>query len=419
MNEIITVIDVGTVNTCVTIAELDPDGQLRVVGNGTVESQGIRRGVVVNIEKTTEAIIYAIDSAERMAGVKIRHASVGISAEHIRSLNSRGNITVSRSDSTVRSNVITAKDVERVIEAAQALALPVDRDVIHVLPQEYTIDDERGIRKPEGMTGLRLEAYVHIVTAANAAVQNITRCVENAGVEIDQVILEPLASSLAVLSEDDKEYGVAAIDIGGGTTDIAVYYNGSIRHTSVISLGGNNVTRDIAYVMGISREKAEELKIRWGGVYAPEEPEDKVVEGEEIVTKMNSKLPEVNLLKLNAIIRARQEEIYEMVLRELRRVDCLGVLASGIVLTGGGAMLKDAAKLAEEIFQRPVRIGAPHGVNGPAQLVNTPVSATSVGLILQAQTADRPYGNGHRVLEKTGMGTAFASVKSWLQTLVT
>ncbi len=410
--ETYTSIDVGTTKTCVTIAEIVEDGDIQVVGVGCAPSKGMRRGVVVNIDKATEVIVDALDLAEQMAGVKVRHAYVGIAGEHIRSLNSRGNITVSRGDTIGRSSVISDKDVDRVLDAARALALPIDRDVIHVLPQEFTIDDESGIRKPEGMTGLRLEAYVHVITAANAAVQNITRCVENAGVEVIDVILEPLASAHAVLSEDEKEYGVALLDMGGGTTDIAVYYNGSIRHSSVISLGGSMVTRDVAYVLGIPRETAEKLKVEKGGIYQP------LVDTSQITVDNNGNQSntEINPAQLNAIICARMEEIFEMALRELRRVDCLGLLASGVVLTGGASQLRGAALLAKEIFQRPVRIGKPRGMNGPSEAVYDPSRATGIGLILYALNGDN--GISHNGNNSAGIGNLVHQFKGWFHELV-
>ena len=371
-------IDLGTTKIGVIIAEVDANGEVQVVGVGKTPSNGMRRGVVVNIDKTTEAIATAIDQAEQMAGVKVRDVYVGIAGDHIRSINSRGVIAVARGHRVGRSNVITPQDVDRVLEAARAVALPMDREVLHVLPQEFSVDDEAGIHEPVGMTGLRLEADVHIITGAIASAQNIYRCVSRAGVGLRELVLESLASSHAVLNEEEKDLGVALIDLGGGTTDIAVFYNGSIRHTAVIGLGGSNVTRDVALVLGIPMDTAEKIKVERGGCLLPVAP----VEPIEVETAGDNRKRQVDPGELNAIIRARMEEIFEMVHRELRRVDCLGMLSSGIVLTGGAAQLRGATVLAEEVFRKPARLGVPRGLNGLAETVHNPAFATGVGLIL-------------------------------------
>jgi len=371
-------IDLGTTKISAIIAEVDEEGEIQVVGVGNTQSRGMRRGVVVNIDKATEAIGVAINQAEQMAGIQVKDVYVGIAGDHIRSINSRGVIAVSRGHTISRSNVITQNDVDRVLEAARAVALPMDREVLHVLPQEFTVDDEGGIREPIGMTGLRLEADVHIITGAIASAQNIYRCIRNVGVNLRGLVLEPLASSYAVLSEDEKELGVALIDLGGGTTDIAVFYDGSIRHTSVIGLGGINVTRDIAMVQGVPIEQAERLKVTRGGIYPPLGDTTPIpVEG-----PAEGKIHKVDPTELNAIIRARMEEIFDMVQRELKRVDCLGLLASGLVITGGGSQLEGTTMLVEETFRKSARIGIPKGLQGLAETVHNPAFATGVGLIL-------------------------------------
>ena len=384
-------IDLGTTKISVIIAEVDEEGEVQVVGVGETESRGMRRGVVVNIDKTTEAIGDAIDQAEQMAGIKVRDAFVGIAGDHIRSINSRGVIAVSRGHGVSRSNIITQNDVERVIEAARAVALPMDREVLHVLPQEFSVDDEAGIHEPVGMTGLRLEADVHIITGAIASAQNIYRCVKSAGIGLRGLVLEPLASSYAVLNDEEKELGVALLDLGGGTTDIAVFYDSSIRHTSVIGLGGVNVTRDIAMVLGIPIEQAEKLKIEKGGILQPFGDSTPL----KVETALDGRVREINPAELNEIIKARMEEILEMVMRELKRVDCMGLLSSGIVITGGGSQLSGTTMLAEEIFRKPVRSGIPRGLNGLADAVNNPAHATGVGLILYGfKNRDEPGFNG-------------------------
>lgn len=375
--ETIVGVDLGTTKINVIIAEADGEGVVQVVGVGNTASQGMRRGVVVNIDKTTESIAAALEQAQQMAGVRVREVLVGIAGDHIRSINSRGVIAVSRSHGQMRTNVITPHDVERVLEAARAIALPMDREMLHVLPQEFSVDDERGIKDPVGMTGLRLEADVHIITGAIASAQNIYRCVRRTGVELRELVLESLASSYAVLTDEEKDLGVALIDLGGGTADIAVFSEGSIRHTSVIGLGGTNVTRDVAMVLGVPMETAEQLKVTYGGVLPPM-PEAPPVE----VTNAQGQKRAVDRAELNNIIRARMEEIFEMVLRELRRVDALNMIASGVVITGGGSQLAGCTVLAEEVFRKPVRQGIPKGLLGLADTVHNPAFATGVGLIL-------------------------------------
>ena len=370
-------IDLGTTKISCIIAEVDEEGEVQVVGVGNTPSRGMRRGVVVNIDKATEAIAISVDQAEQMAGIKVRDVYVGIAGDHIRSINSRGVIAVSRGPGVGRSNVISQNDVDRVIEAARAVALPMDREVLHVLPQEFSVDDETGIHEPVGMTGLRLEADVHIITGAIASAQNIYRCIKSANLGLAGLVLEPLASSYAVLTEDEKELGVALIDMGGGTTDVAVFFDGSIRHTSVIGLGGANVTKDIAMVLGIPVNQAEDLKLTRGGIFPPLGDKSPI----EVKGASDKKVHLVDPDELNEIIRARMEEILELVVRELKRVDCVGLLASGVVITGGASQLSGTTQLAEEVFRKPVRAGVPKGLHGLAETVHNPAFATGVGLI--------------------------------------
>ncbi|MCF7811759.1 cell division protein FtsA [bacterium] len=405
-------IDLGTTKISTIIAEVSDDGDVQVVGVGVTPSRGMRRGVVVNIDKTTEAIALAIDQAEQMAGVKVSEVYVGIAGDHIRSINSRGVIAVSRGTTVSHTNVISRNDVERVIDAARAVALPMDREVLHVLPQEFSVDDETGIREPVGMTGLRLEADVHIITGAIASAQNIYRCVRNAGVNLRGLVLEPLASSHAVLSDEEKDLGVALLDLGGGTTDIAVFYDGSIRHTSVIGFGGTNVTRDIATVLGIPIDQAEKIKIEYGGVTPPvSDKKPIIVEGIG-----DRKEREIAHAELNDIIRARMEEIFDMVLRELKRVDCLSLLGSGVVLTGGGSLLKNTVVLAEEILRKQVRLGVPRGLHGLAETVHNPAHATGVGLILYGMQHDGDIGFSGD--ETAVFGKILKLFRSWFKGLL-
>ncbi len=405
-------IDLGTTKISAIVAEVNEENEIQVVGVGNTPSRGMRRGVVVNIDKTTDAIGIAIDQAEQMAGIKVKDVYVGIAGDHIRSINSRGVIAVSRGHTVSRSNVITHHDVERVIEAARAVALPMDREVLHVLPQEFTVDDEPGIHEPVGMTGLRLEADVHIITGAVASAQNIYRCVRNVGVGLRGLVLEPLASSNAVLTEDEKELGVALLDLGGGTIDIAVFYDGSIRHTSVIGLGGANVTRDIAMVLGVPIDQAEKLKLEKGGIFPPLGDTSPI----SVRGPADGKIHEIDPIQLNEIIRARMEEIFEMVLRELKRVDCMGLLASGLVITGGGSQLNGTAMLAEEIFRKPVRSGVPKGLQGLVDTVHNPAYATGVGLILYGMKNDDEVGfNGD---DTAVFGKILKLFKGWFEGLI-
>lgn len=373
-------LDLGTTKITAIIVEVSDSDDMRVVGVGTTKSPGMRRGIVVDIEHTTDAIREAVDLAEQMAGIKVREVYAGIAGDHIRSINSRGVIAVSRTQQVGYGNIISQFDKERVIERAREVALPSDREVLHVLPQHFTVDSESNIREPVGMTGMRLEADVHIITGARASSQNIYHCVKGAGIHLKELVLEPLASSHAVLDEDEKDLGVALIDIGGGTTDLVVFLDGSIRHTAVIGLGGENVTRDVASVLGIASETAEKLKIEKGGVFPPL-PETQPI---NVPPHGEWKAKQIDPAELNAVINARMDEIFRMVMRELKRVDLMDRLSAGIVLTGGASLLRGTTRLAEDIFRKPVRIGIPRGLNGLADTIQTPAHATGVGLVLYA-----------------------------------
>ena len=373
-------LDLGTTKISAIIAEVGDDDEVQVVGVGVTPSNGMRRGVVVNIEKTSEAIREAVDLAEQMAGANVRNVFAGIGGDTIRSINSRGVIAVSRTQPAGRGNIISPYDVERVIERAREIALPSDRQILHVLPQGFTVDNETGIKDPVSITGMRLEADVHIITGQVASSENIYRCIKNAGANLRELVLQPLASSYAVLSDSEKDLGVCLIDIGGGTTDIIVFYEGAIRHTAVIGLGGQNVTRDVAMVLGIPMDSAEKLKVERGGLFSPlpDTPPIKV----EPVGEWKGR--EVDAVELNAIIQARMDEVFRLVARELKRVELFDSIPAGIVLTGGASLLKGSTRLAEDIFRRPVRIGYPRGLNGLADTVHSPAYATGVGLILYA-----------------------------------
>jgi len=367
-------LDIGTTKICAIVAEAESDGQVKITGVGSSPSDGLKRGVVVNVEKTVRSIQQAIDEAERMSDSRITAVYAGIAGDHIRSFNSRGVIAVSGPDSE-----INAHDEDRVIEAAKAVSIPMDREIVHVLPQEFVVDDQPGIKDPIGMSGVRLEADVHIVTGAVTSAQNICKSIRRAGVEVVDLVLEPIASSYAVLSPDEEEMGVVLVDVGGGTSDLAVFYDGSIRHTAVVGLGGENVTHDVAIGLRTPWKQAEAIKCRYGCALSTLVSKEETVEVPGVAGRPSY---QVSRAELTAIIEARMEEISTLVNREIRRTDYADLLAAGVVLTGGGAMLDGCVELAEEVFGMPARLGTPGGVTGLVESVTQPIYATGVGLVL-------------------------------------
>lgn len=404
--QLIAGLDIGTTKIVAIIAEPDDDGSLRVLGVGKSPSLGLRRGVVVNLEKTIRSIEDALDAAERLAGVEVGAVFAGIAGDHIRSINSRGVIAVSR-----KGNEITKADVERVIDAAKAIALPMDREIIHIIPQEFIVDDQPGIKDPVGMAGVRLEGEIHIITGAVTSAQNIYKSVQRAGVEVQDLVLQPLATSYAVLSEDEKELGVAVLDLGGGTADLAVFYDGSIRHTAVIGLGGENVTNDVAIGLRTPRDQAERIKIEHGvALQAMVQAEERI----EVPGVGGRSSREVSRDVLAAIIEPRMEEIFQLTMREIQRSEYAELLTTGLVLTGGGAMLDGACELAEQVFDLPVKLGIPTGVAGLAEEVSTPVYATAVGLLQYAMKEG--IGRGRRILATGGglFDTILNRMRRWI-----
>jgi len=367
-------LDIGTTKMAVIISELQESGEPKIVGIGTSRSEGLKRGVVINLERTVESIAKAVEDAELMAGVKVNSVFAGIAGDHIRSINSRGVIAVSRS-----GNEIHPSDVQRVINAARTVALPVDREIIHVLPQEYTVDDQSGIKDPVGMAGVRLEAEVHIVTGAVTSAQNIYRSVKKSGLEVCDLVLQSLASSYALLSPEEQELGVTLIDLGGGTTDIAIFHDGSIRHTAVIGAGGKNVTNDIAIGLRTSVEQAEEIKKSYGCALSGLVNSDEMI---QVPGVRGGEPKEISRSVLAAIIEPRAEEIFSLVLQEMKKTNYSDLLGAGAVLTGGGSLLEGMVELAEQIFDMPVRKGIPQGFSGLVDVVSTPIHSTGVGLIL-------------------------------------
>lgn len=369
--DLIVGLDIGTTKICAIVAERTENG-IDVVGIGTHPSRGLRKGVVVDIDSTVQSIKRAVEEAELMADCEISSVYAGIAGGHIRGLNSHGIVAVK--DREVRDG-----DVKRVIDAAKAVAIPMDREVIHVIPQEFIIDDQDGIREPLGMAGVRLEARIHIVTAAVTSAQNIVKCANKAGLNVADIVLEPLASAEAVLAPDERELGVCLVDIGGGTTDIAVFSGGSIQHTSVLSLGGNHVSHDIAVGLRTPFHEAERIKKRFGVASARFVPTDDVI----TVPSVGGRRPrEISRKILCEIIEPRVEEILSLARRELEKSTLEAAIPSGVVLTGGCAALEGISDLAEELFEVPVRIGTPIHIGGLRDVVTDPMYATGVGLVL-------------------------------------
>ena len=404
-------LDIGTTKIGVIIAELAPEGTANIVGVGFCPSTGMRRGVVVNIDKTTQAIEKAIEEAERMAGVEVASVYTGIAGDHIRSINSKGVIAVSRDKGRTQANEITQQDVERVIEAAKAVALPMDREVLHVLPQEFIVDNQEGVKEPVGMSGVRLEADVHIITGAVTSAQNIYRCVKRTGISVRDLVLEPLASSYAVLTQDEKELGVALLDFGGGTSDLAIFFDGSIRHTSVIGFGGEYVTRDIALGLKTPLEQAEKIKLEHGCALESRARDDQVIS----IPGVGGRPPrEVSRGVLASIIQPRIQEIFELALHEIRNSGCYDLLTTGVVLTGGGALLEGVDELAEEVLGLPVKIGRPNGLGGLMETAGSPVYSTGVGLVLYGiahqDQMDVFRGDESKIFQKI-----FRRMKQWFE----
>lgn len=373
-------LDIGTTKIVTVIAEPDPDGDVRLLGIGCMPSRGLRRGVVVNLEQTTEDIERSLQIAEERAGEAVHAAWVGIAGEHVKSLNSRGATPITKGRIELTGEV-TEADVTRVVDAARAIALPMDRRMLHVLPQEYVVDTERGIRMPVGMAGVRLEANVHIVTCAVASAQNILTCCKRAGLAVSGLVLEPLAAAESVLTEDEKELGTILLDFGGGTTDIAVFHNGFIRHSAVLGYGGDYITRDIAMGLRTPVESAERIKIEHGAAHLRAIGQNEFLE----IPGVGGRSPrELSRSMLVSIVAPRVEEILTMAHDELVRSRTLDYIGAGVVLTGGGAVMPGMTEIAEEIFALPVRIGAPRDAAPDDDLALNPRFATSVGLVRYA-----------------------------------
>lgn len=365
-------LDIGTSKVVVLVGEITNDKQIDVIGIGQHDSHGLKKGVVVNIEATVQSIQRAVEEAELMAGCEIHSAFTGIAGSHIRSLNSHGIVAI-------QDKEVTPYDVERVIDAARAVAIPADQKILHILPQDFIIDNQDGIKEPIGMSGVRLEAKVHLITGAVSAAQNIVKCVKRCGLEVSDIILEQLASSYAVLTEDEKELGVCLIDIGGGTTDLAVFVDGSIRHTAVIPIAGDQVTNDIAVALRTPTQYAEKLKLEYGRALTKLADNKEPI---EVRSPGDRQGKQSSVRALAEVIEARYEEIFNLVAAELRRSGLEDTVAAGAVITGGGAQIYGLSQLAEQTLHMPVRIGLPDEILGLGEQLASPIYSTSVGLLM-------------------------------------
>jgi cell division protein FtsA len=396
-------LDIGTSKVAAIVGEITEDGEIEVIGIGTNPSRGLKKGVVVNLETTVQSIQRAIEEAELMAGCRIHSVYAGIAGSHISSMNSHGIVAI-------KDKEVTQNDVDRVIDSARAVAIPADQKILHILPQEFVIDRQEGIKEPIGMSGIRLEARVHIVTGAVSAAQNIVKCIRRCGLEVEDIILEQLASCAAVLTEDEKDLGVCLVDIGGGTTDIAVFTDGAIRHTAVIPIAGDQVTNDIAVALRTPTQHAEEIKIKHACALTQLAKLEDTIEVPSIGDRPTRQISRLNLAE---IVEPRYEELLLLVQAELRRSGFEDLIAAGIVLSGGSARVAGLVELAEEIFHMPVRLGIPQYVRGLNDVVRNPVYATGVGLLL--------FGRQHSPLDErhslsgVGIRGVWAKMKNWFQ----
>jgi cell division protein FtsA len=403
--ELIVGLDIGTTKMCAVVAELSDDN-VNIIGIGTHPSVGLRKGVVVNIEATVESINKAVREAEMMAGCEISSVYAGIAGGHITGFNSNGIIAIKGDD-------ITQADMDRVVEAARAVAIPMDREVIHVLPQEFIVDGEGGIHNPVGMAGVRLEARIHIVTGAVTSAQNIIKCGHKAGLDICDIILEPIASSEAVMTPEEKEVGTGIIDIGGGTTDLAIFAGNNIKHTFVLSLGGNNMTNDISVGLRTPMAEAEKIKLKYGTCVSDKVKNDETIEISDISGRGARKLPRQILAE---ILEPRVEEIFTLMKREIHRAGMKDYLSGGIFLTGGASLLDGISEIAESVFELPVRLGTPQRISGLVDVVNSPMYATAVGLVL--------YGAKHqskkrfRIRDANIFNRIMTRMKTWFKEII-
>ncbi|MBC8075851.1 MAG: cell division protein FtsA [Chloroflexales bacterium] len=413
MQRTIVGIDVGTTKVCTVVAQIQDGGRANILGVGLTPSKGLDKGVVVNIDDAVNSIATSVEKAERLSGYRIGSAFVGVSGRHINSINSSGVVAIARPD-----HEITRSDIARAVEAAQAVAIPTQREVIHVIPRAYVVDGQEGIRNPIGMSGYRLEVQTHIITAEVMAIQNLIKSVQKAGVEIDGMVLQALASGEAVLSADDTDRGVVLVDIGGGTTDIAIFINGTIWHTCVVPVGGNHFTNDLVYVLHTPHNTAEYLKLKYGSAIAQPAPAEGAT-GEELIdadTLAVGEKQQVSRQLINEILQSRAEQIVELIYNEIRRSGYEGLLPAGVVLTGGSALLPRLDELVRDMLGMPVRIGIPTELTGLADSLDSPPYATGVGLLRWgARHGLEIGGTPSAPTERNGWGTSYERFKHWLR----
>ena len=403
-NNLIVGLDIGTTKICAIAVEGDDIEALNVVGVGTAKSEGLRKGVVVNIEKTVKAIKKAVEECELMCGTQIRSVYAGIAGHHIRGQNSRGMVTV------YHNRIVTDEDIRRVIDAAQVL-IPNDREVLHILPQEFIVDDQDGVQNPLGMAAARLEVNVHIVTGSVTSAQNIIKCCNQSGLDVEDIVLEPLSSSQAVLSPDEQEVGVVLVDIGGGTTDVTIYSEGSIVHTAVLALGGNHLTHDIAIGLGAPLHEAEEIKHNFGVAMTSMVKEDEMIEVPSVGGRNNRTMKKQVLA---SIIEDRFREIFELIAHEIEKTHFHTLMASGVVITGGTCIMPGADQLASQVLNLPVRVGFPENISGLREMVYSPKYATSVGLVRYGITSNQ--GKLHFAGDDTNLFHKVSRrMKDWMQ----
>ncbi len=370
-------IDIGTTKICTLVAEANENTSLRIIGVGVSASRGMRKGVVVNVQEATEAIASSVAKAERLSGCKVTSAYISIGGSHIQGVNSRGVVAISRSE-----RGISQHDIDRALDAARAIAIPQSREILHTIPRGFVVDGQDGVRNPIGMQGIRLEVEAHIITASKSSVSNLARCVKEAGIEIDDIILQPLVSGEAVLTDAEREMGVVLADIGGGTTDLAFFLEGSIWHTVVLPTGGEFVTKDVAVGLRTPFATAEDLKIQYGHAQTSSILTDETI---EVMSFGDEPRQMISRLQLTDIIEARVEEIFRLVLRETKRLGYDGLLAAGVVLCGGTANLPGIKELGRDTLSLPVRVGKPHDLQGLTDVLEDPAYATAVGLLLWGQ----------------------------------
>lgn len=398
-------LDIGTTKICAVVGEASGK-EINIIGIGTHPSIGLRKGVVVNIESTVESIKKAVEEAELMAGCEISSVYTGIAGGHITGFNSRGIVAI-------KGQEITEHDVQRVIDAARAVAIPMDREVIHVLPQEFIVDEQTGIQNPVGMAGVRLEAKIHIVTGAVTSAHNIVKCANRAGLDVCDIVLESLASGEAVLTAEEKELGTALVDLGGGTTDLAIFSGNNIRHTFVLALGGNNLTNDIAIGLRAPLAEAEKIKIKHGSCVVQNISNDETIEVPGMGGRKSKHLPRQ---LLGEILEPRVEEIFTLVNREIFRAGMENIIPSGIVITGGTALLNDVIEVAESVFNLPTRLGKPRGISGLVDVVNNPMYATGVGLVLYG--AKNQTSKKFRIRDRNIFNRVTSRMKKWFDEIV-